>query len=273
RGINYANVALANIPHVGLPEEKVNKFLAEARFMRAFYYFHLVRLFGGVPLHLESTTSLDLEKLKLPRATVQEVYDAIIADLQFAEIHLQDRDQVGRPSKGTAKAYLGEVYLTMAGKPLEQSDKFALASAKLKEVVDNEGIYGYGLMPNYGDVFSVNHEGNEEMVFVSPSIQVSGAGSYLPFGACPPNHPGASNSAQYRWGVLRPFFNRYAAEDTRRDATLVVDYVDKSGRNVIAQPGNTPPYRAQNGIGIVKYTDPNPPTINSAHGTDVPFMR
>lgn len=64
------------------------------------------------------------------------------------------RRDPGRPNAGSAKAFLADVYLTMAGWPLKQTDKYDLAAAKAKEVIDNRATYGFALMPTFAEVFA-----------------------------------------------------------------------------------------------------------------------
>ncbi len=74
----------------------------------------------------------------------------------------------GRASKGSAKAILAEVYLQMAGWPLNQTDKYALAASTAKEVIDNEDLYGFGLVEDFADLWPTetsNNDGNKEEVF------------------------------------------------------------------------------------------------------------
>ena len=88
--------------------------MGEAYFMRAFYYFQLVRVFGGVPLVDEVLDSSD--KWQQPRATAEETYDHIINDLIQAEKLLWEKNayekkDLGRATRGAAVAMLCKVYL------------------------------------------------------------------------------------------------------------------------------------------------------------------
>ncbi len=115
-GINTANAVVKYVPGIeGMDAALQNQYVAEARFLRALYYFNLVRFFGDVPLHLEPTESL--EDAVKPRSPVEEVYDAIVADLQFAAENLPPRGILdpARADRGAAKALLAKVYVTRAG--------------------------------------------------------------------------------------------------------------------------------------------------------------
>lgn len=137
-----------------------NKLVGESRFIRAMLYFALVTTWENVPLIKNETTSL--ENLEVSQATPKEVYEFIIDDLLYAESVLDEGQGGGRATKGAAQAFLGKVYLQMTGFPLNETDKYALAEAKLKEVIDS-GVYQ--LLDFYPDVFDLSNEQNNEMVF------------------------------------------------------------------------------------------------------------
>lgn len=118
-------------------------FMAEARFLRAFAYFELVRYFGRVPVSTKSLTSD--EAMNTPQSEAVEVYEqVIIPDLKYAVERMQENAYTsgggiareGRATQVVAKALLGRVYLTMAGYPLNQADKADSARIVLKEVID-----------------------------------------------------------------------------------------------------------------------------------------
>ncbi|MDD2283814.1 MAG: RagB/SusD family nutrient uptake outer membrane protein [Paludibacter sp.] len=142
------------------------KYLAEARFMRAFAYFNLVRLFGDVPAITDPTSSQDIFGNKsIGRNQVIDIYEKIIIpDLLFAE---ENMDNYGRKSnnstasKYAAKVCLADVYLNMAGWPLKQTDKYALAKDKAYEVVGK-----YKLVSDYGELWADSiKSSNEEHIF------------------------------------------------------------------------------------------------------------
>ncbi len=142
-----------------------NVILAEAKFIRGLTYFYAVMYFGNIPLVLEETTSFDNSLVS--QATPAEVYEQVISDLQDAEASLPWVPEVkGHATKGAAKSLLAKVYLQMTGFPLFETDKFAMAAAKFKEVIDKaEGTGLYGLMDFYGDIFDYRKENNKEIVF------------------------------------------------------------------------------------------------------------
>jgi starch-binding outer membrane protein, SusD/RagB family len=138
RGIEAANIALANIPNITMGEQTKSRLLGEAKFLRAYYYYILVNVFGEVPIKLKPTAKPGDELL--PKSSIKEIYETVIVpDLKDAETApLSDTPQgSGRVSKGAAKSLLAKVYLSMAGLPLNQSDKYALARDKAAEVINS----------------------------------------------------------------------------------------------------------------------------------------
>ncbi|GAB3656566.1 RagB/SusD family nutrient uptake outer membrane protein [Echinicola sediminis] len=138
-GIEAANIAINSIPKINDPEltEEISEnLLAEAHFLRAYYYFQLVQIFGEIPLNLKPTESLSDGQIS--KTGIKEIYEGVIVpDLLTAEsADLPNTSPIGRVSKGTVKSLLAKVYLTMAGYPLNQSDKYTLARDKAKEVID-----------------------------------------------------------------------------------------------------------------------------------------
>ena len=166
---NYAGVTRANY----IMENKDNiefsgkeKILAETRFLRAYYYFELVKFFGDVPLIIDKRIGID-EATQIERSPKSEVYAQIETDLQYAAGILDPIATVqGRATKGAALSLLGKVYL--------YQNKYADAAATFDQVIASNA---YSLVANYGDLFQVNNENSSESVF---SVQYSGleGGSY-----------------------------------------------------------------------------------------------
>ncbi|QEC44375.1 RagB/SusD family nutrient uptake outer membrane protein [Pseudobacter ginsenosidimutans] len=115
--IARANSVLQNVEPMNISEAVKNRTLGEAYFFRAFSYFDLVRLYGGVPIKLITVSAGG--DLFTPRSTVMETYQQIISDLKQAQALLypsgdQRTGEPGRITKETAAAYLAKVYLTIA---------------------------------------------------------------------------------------------------------------------------------------------------------------
>jgi hypothetical protein len=278
RAINRANAVMANVSKAGLSVELEEQKIAEVRFIRAFCYFNLVKWFGGVPLHLEETTDFSDESVKKPRSSIEEVYNVIVEDLQYAETRLPDTwgssDQ-GRANSGAAKAFLGKVYLNMAGKPLEMTDMYQKAADKLREVV-NSGLYA--LQDDFGAIFSLDNEFNSEIIYARPNIRETGSGTVLTFFGGVPNSPFANRNGQYQFGFTEAFYNSYAENDSRRDVTLLYTYIDINGDEVTFNSPNNPPlpfggYNDPKGVGFGKLKDGMNDVSPFAHANDIIFMR
>lgn len=149
--IARANLFLEKIEGVEFPagEDVKRSFVAEARFLRAYAYFDLVRYFGRVPVSLKSLTAS--EALTLAQSESEEVYaEAIIPDLDYAVENLGEDaltstgavSEAGRANVVAAKALLGRVYLTMSGFPLNDETKKEPAKKLLEEVIDYASAKG-----------------------------------------------------------------------------------------------------------------------------------
>lgn len=142
------------------------KMIGEVRFLRAYYYFELVKWFGPVPLKVDKRFEVGDEE-SIPRASVSDVYEQIEKDLIYA-ISVLDytTPQVGRATKGSAQALLGKAYLFQ--------DKFSDAADVLEDLI-TEGPYS--LVTDYTEIFSMDGENNIESVFEIQYTEVEG-GSY-----------------------------------------------------------------------------------------------
>ena len=141
--------------------------IAEARFLRAYYYFELVKWFGGVPMKGDARFTLG-DELTIPRSTAEEVYAAIEEDLELAIADLDPvAPQVGRVTKGAAQALLGKVYL--------YQNKNAEAGAMLENVI-NSGAYSLVQGEDYLNLFEESGENGPESVFEVQYTDIEGAG-------------------------------------------------------------------------------------------------
>lgn len=132
--VRNANLVIINAPNgSSISKTDIDKNVAEAKFLRAFAYFQLVRNWGSIPLRTEENMTVkDLKK-----NSVTEVYNQIVADLTFAETNLPEvQTLVGKPTKFAAKTMLADVYLTLG--------KFAEARDKSNEVIQSNK---YSLVP------------------------------------------------------------------------------------------------------------------------------
>src|SRR5690606_11667008 len=170
--IKRANVALAKIPNIDFDSSLKNRLLAETKFLRALYYFNLVRLYGDVPLVLSYETYIDANDYAIARTPSTAVYAQIEKDLKEAAEVLPDRyaaPDIGRATAGAAKALLAKVYLTEASFPLKLEDNYANAVLTAEEVLSAQdggtGNYGYDLFENYAEVFLPDFKNGKEHIF------------------------------------------------------------------------------------------------------------
>ena len=134
--IEACNRAIEAIKKMPL-NNKLKSLLGEAYFFRAYYYFRLVRIFGELPLKLTATEKPDDSFLE--KSSIKDIYEkAIVPSLLEAEsLNVSNDPSCGRVSSEAVKSLMSQVYLTMAGYPLNQTDKFILASEKAKEVIES----------------------------------------------------------------------------------------------------------------------------------------
>lgn len=274
--INRANAVIDRVPAIANMSDALKKqYVAEAKFIRALTYFNLVRLYGGVPLRVHETTNL--ADVNMARSTASQVYDLIISDLQTGETDLPDKrppSETGRVNNAAASGLLGKVYLTMAGSPLNQADKMALARDKFKYIMDNKARWGVDLLPNYKDIFSLTNENNKELMFSIQNSHATGQGSVLAFFSAPINSTFATSNGQYHYGFTLNFWNLFAPTDTiRRNVTMVFSYTDVQGRSITYNKPNPYGYIEPNGIALGKFQDATGAPTNVNHANDVPVLR
>ncbi|SHE30692.1 Starch-binding associating with outer membrane [Mariniphaga anaerophila] len=152
QGIEAANNFIAKVPNTsGIDETTRDSYLGEAYFMRALYYFDLVRWWGEVPLRLTPTAGINDNDLAA--ASLEEIYQQIITDFTFASEHLphaKDQSEPGHANKMAAHGMLARVYLTMAGYPMQKTEMYAEAAAQC-DIVISDGWHQ--LNPSYKQVF------------------------------------------------------------------------------------------------------------------------
>jgi starch-binding outer membrane protein, SusD/RagB family len=227
-GVRRANVVIEKVPPISMDTGLRNRYIAEAKFIRALLYFDFVRAWGGVPLI--TTTS---PPLQVPRASVQDVYNLIISDLEYAISHLPLKSQYsltddGRATKGAAEGLLAKVYLFR--NDFQNARKFALD-------VINSGQYS--LEPVFTNANGVDGNNGVESVFEIGALSVestaSGGDQYG-------NTQGVRGSPNKGWGFNRPTVdlrNSFEPGDPRYKGT-VINLGDTIDGIYIAGDGDTP---------------------------------
>lgn len=154
RGITTCNTFLENADRVqGVSEEKMNRYKAEVRFLRAFFYFDLVHFFGDVPLYKTVPT---VESAKVKQSPKAEVLQFIHEDLDFAIANLPPVAYTdGHAVKGSAQGYKARILL--------YEERFGEAATLCKQVIDDNK---FSLSPSYSDIFvTKGQSGNPEIMF------------------------------------------------------------------------------------------------------------
>jgi len=142
-----------------------NILLGELYFLRAYCYFKLARLFGTPPLVTDIDVNYFIEK-----PTYKEVYEFIEADMLKAlellpETYTGARVPGETPHKGTARAVLAEIYLAMAGYPVNDASKYSEAACLAGEVIETAEYYNYGLLNDMSDLWKKDNRHNKENIF------------------------------------------------------------------------------------------------------------
>ncbi|GLR18974.1 RagB/SusD family nutrient uptake outer membrane protein [Portibacter lacus] len=219
---------------------------AEARFIRAFLYFDLVKWFGDVPIFDKFVSPT--EALEIGRSPVTDVYNLIISDLEFAIANLpasfSGADQ-GRATSMAARGILAKVYLTKSGPklhpngPCVASGEYDKALTLLNEII-NSGQFS--MVDDFESIFDYNNEGNSEIVwdlqFISGGV---GAGGYYPTeyydeGWARVNLPFAGgNPGDGSKRISEDLLNSYDDADLRVEPTFQLNYVGDSGDTIDAK--------------------------------------
>lgn len=213
-GVYRANNALYYLDFLTANPTLKNRLIGEVKFLRSFWYFDLVRCFGGVPLVIEKIDLNDNEAINnvvFTKRTKEEVYAQIETDLLDAIEKLPQKSQyspndLGRATKGAAQALLAKVYL--------YQKKWAEAYTMAGNVMTSGQ---YGLMQDYAQVWREAGENKEESVFEIQATLTKGILSYT-------NVQGPRGTPDLGWGFNIPsqgLVNSYAPGDLRKDATIL----------------------------------------------------
>ncbi len=230
-GINRANEVIANVPGITMDANLQSRVIGEAQFLRALFYFNLVRLFGDVPLLTLPTASL--QGNNVARTPAAEVYAQIIRDLTEAEAALPvayaggDR---GRATKGAAQTLLAKVYLTRGYLPFKEADDFQKAADKAKEVI---AAGTYRLWPDYANAFSLANENGAESIFeVQFQSNLGGEGSSFTGTLLPRATPLGSGFSNFV--PTADFAGSFEPGDRRREWGFYTSYT--KGSQVVTLP-------------------------------------
>lgn len=233
QGIARCNLALQEVvkvdPDDDMTQSRKDCLLGEAYFLRGLYYFQLVRVFGGVPLVDFVIDSSD--RWQQPRASVEEVYDHIVADLKQAADLLWERNKypaadLGRATRGAAMGLLVKVYMFMH----DYDNAYEAGKLWIAEEYGSQ----YSLLPDYGANWLLSGENSAESLFeiqyMADPTSDYGDGAIGGFGftrgtfttvLCRPR--ASTLGARRGWGFDHPTHNlvaEYEPGDPRLDLTV-----------------------------------------------------
>lgn len=265
--ISAVNAAIAGAEVLEEGDDVINPLIAEARFVRAFSYYHLVRVFGDVP-YIDFFIQEPQDVADISKTPAETIFQGIIEDLEFAKQWLPDTWPNGvksRPTKGTAASYLASVYLTR--------ENFQQAYTEAKWVIDNKDQFGYALEPDYQDLFRAPNGDLPEHIFTVDFLgsQNGGGGANDDLMAPMTGIRGADHQG---WSVLVPsmqVFNEWSGEDYRKwvsfddsitEKGILVPYTefDNTQRPHIAKYSRFPGDASGDG----RYSDHNYPAFRYA---------
>lgn len=222
--ISAANATVKGAELIGMEDAKVKGLVAEARFVRAFTYYHLVRLFGDIPYidYFIDDPGAVKEISKTPEA---EVYQGIVSDLEYAVQNLPDSHEGGirsRPTKATAAAYLSSVHLTL--------ENWQEAYDNAKWVIDNKAQFGLALMDDFAELFDGSKaDGLKEHLFSVDFLANVNAGSVNtdwmgPITGIRSFQGVTPNATNEGWSVSVPALEVYSSwdeRDYRREVSMI----------------------------------------------------
>ncbi|MGV3541231.1 MAG: RagB/SusD family nutrient uptake outer membrane protein [Rufibacter sp.] len=225
KAINAANAVTEYVPGITMNSTQRDQIVGEAKFLRAMSYYNLVRLFGGVPLHVTPTTSVN--DAYLGRATVDEVYAQIIKDLEDAEAVLPTTYPAtfrGRATKMAAQTLLASVHLTR--------QNWQKASDYAKAVMT---AMPNGLFPNIETLWKLENKHAPEFIFSLQNLPNVG----IPNTMAQRFKPRVVGGTGIGW-VEMAFFNSFQPGDVRKDVSIWTSVKNKAGATIPWQNWSDP---------------------------------
>ena len=215
-----------NSDNCSVPQDTINKLLAEVYFLRAYYYYRLATIFGPVPYKTTSTTGVNDSALAPDSEEV--ILSGVVKDLESAEKLFGDMAMTrtdGHISLGATKSLLAKVYLTMAGYPVQKTECYKLAYDKAKEVVDSKA---YSLFDDYAKLHDEAYENSGEIIFAIQR-EAEHASSNMTCYTAPVEPSVCANSTN--GGAFVPtasFYASYDDADARKTAFFFTEYAGQA---------------------------------------------
>ena len=247
-GVRDANNVIANVADITMDEELKTRIIGEARFLRALHYFNLVRCFGEVPLR---TVPVEADNDQgLPLSPIEDVYDLIISDLEYAGEHCWGMNEarngylndLGRVTKAAAHALLAKVYLRIASakrtaeQGIEGNNKYLafteatnsyyqLAKDQCDLALSEPGFQLQTSLEGYNTIFDVGNGNNPEMIFEVQGSSLVGQGTAVS-NLFSPKDSGLSGTGFGGTNKLKPkYINlRINKGDNRFQNTIIKNY-------------------------------------------------
>ncbi|WP_277482602.1 RagB/SusD family nutrient uptake outer membrane protein [Catalinimonas alkaloidigena] len=249
-GIFRANAVLAYIDNpTDYTESQKDQLVGEAHFMRALFYFDLVRMFGGVP---KVTDLLSVEEAKsTPRASVDEIYSLVIEDLKRAIdlLPMKENIAMGRAHKSAAVALLGKVYV------------YREDWENAKTYLDMMSSFNHQLLDDFASLWTLDNEDNDEAIFSIKYLEETNdhvlSTDFLPYFGVTGIAASGLENAFPSWDLHK----HYEDEDSRKEVTITEYW--KSPGSPEEEPPAWYPY-------VSKFAVPHTPW---ASGLDLPVLR
>lgn len=275
-GIARCNTIISRLTTSNIDDSDKTEMMGEALFLRAYYYFNLVRYFGGVPLQLKEVTSSD--GAFLPRSSADSVYSQIIMDATKAvqDLPVVQFPQSGHVTKGTAETLLAKVYMELK--------EYSKAEPLLKDVTTQ----GYTLLPDYASVYDPANKFSKESIF-EVGFQSGNQGQQSEFiywfmpktdDTYPVTGFHVNNLTIGGWNVpTQDILDAYEPGDDREAASIAIaEGVLGPDGNLIIQSIKSPvgyqtPFGKVSRPFIIKYDHPNTSTLPYNTDDDWPIYR
>ena len=244
-GIKQANWLLEVIGNAKVGDPKVLDLArGQAYFIRALCYFNLTRYFGEIPIVL--TTDINTKVTKL--GTVNEVYDVVLSDLALAMQYLPQyawnvanigpaanfmpklwSGNTAIPTQGWVRALRSQVYITMAGWPLNDVARYADAAADAKYIIDHKTEFGYDLEPDFKDLWLYDTQFTLKESIISIFYHRDGKDEILASQSTRPGtEPGEPWNGWNDMMVERPYFFSYPSSYRKNVSFTTAWYTNRA---------------------------------------------
>ncbi|MEX2369889.1 MAG: RagB/SusD family nutrient uptake outer membrane protein, partial [Bacteroidales bacterium] len=228
QAIKFANVVIEKVPRIEMDDSVKNRYIAEARFLRAYSYFTLVQAFGDVP-----KVDVVIPPRNMDRSPVQEIYDEIIfPDLWNGVALLPEKEDyapqdLGRVTKGASQAMLARVYL-------HHSEFDSVEKYTMELILPGK----YSLDPDFEHLFTEAGQFGEESIFELGALPIGFGQGGNQYG----NTQGVRGEPDWGWGFGRPSWDlitSFDPDDPRLDASVIFLGETVGGTLILGEDNST----------------------------------